>query len=646
MSDFQAQIKAILDLSGIPSDIKKIESEKIKLSDIKVDTDGIKKDIQNALKDIKLDINVGGKGGNSGIDKTTEKVTKLKTVMDKINSYSLDASISKVTMKYSQYAGSGHAKLSEIETDLKEIQSLQNKLNSGSSDNMVKDYDKLQSTLKKVQNNLTIVASEGSKAVSSLQVKNLDNKIQVWCNNNTKAVKVYGESIEELRKNLQNVTDVKGLNNISNQFKSIQTEAKATGNYGKSLTDQFKSAAASMTGFVTAGAALGTVTSTLKDMYNNVVQIDTAMTNLYKVTDETSATYDSFLSKSYSNAQELGKSVSDVIEQTSEWAKLGYSLDESTSLSKISSIYSNVGELSNERSVSDLVTAMKAFNIEAKDAITIVDSLNKLGNEFAVSSGDLGEGLSRSASALALAGSDINELLAMLTGGSEITQNAAEFGNFMKVAVMRIRGMKGDLEELGEEVDDSVDSISKVQTQILNITHGSVNIFDDSGNFRDYYKIMEDIADIYDRLSSTEQASLTEILFGKQRGNQGAALIQAFKSNQIQKALEASQNATGSAMQEQERWLESIEAKIGQLSASWQTLSNDFLSSDFIKASIDALKGLLDIIDALINSIGIFGTALSALSVVGIVKNLAFEKNIDLGYHIQVNNIMELYTRI
>ena len=69
MSDFQAQIKAILDLSGIPSDIKKIESEKIKLSNIKVDTDGIKKDIQNALKDIKLDINVGGKGGNSGIDK-------------------------------------------------------------------------------------------------------------------------------------------------------------------------------------------------------------------------------------------------------------------------------------------------------------------------------------------------------------------------------------------------------------------------------------------------------------------------------------------------------------------------------------------------------------------------------------------------
>ena len=363
MSDFQAQIKAILDISGIPSDIKKIESEKIKLSDIKVDTDGIKKDIQNALKDIKLDINVGGKGGNSGIDKTTEKVTKLKTVMDKINSYSLDASISKVTMKYSQYAGSGHAKLSEIETDLKEIQSLQNKLNSGSSDNMVKDYDKLQSTLKKVQNNLTIVASEGSKAVSSLQVKTLDNKIQAWCNNNTKAVKVYGESIEELRKNLQNVTDVKGLNNISNQFKAIQTEAKATGNYGKSLTDQFKSAAASMTGFVTAGAALGTITTAVKDGVSAVIELDTALVDLQKTTTATASELNQFYYDANELAKDLGTTTQEVIQATSDWSRMGNSLNDSIEMGKNSSIlYSISPEMKNiETSTNGLVSITMAY---------------------------------------------------------------------------------------------------------------------------------------------------------------------------------------------------------------------------------------------------------------------------------------------
>lgn len=76
---------------------------------------------------------------------------------------------------------------------------------------------------------------------------------------------------------------------------------------------------------------------------------------------------------------------------------------------------------------------MKAFNIEASDSIIIVDRFNKLWNEFATSAKELGDGLSRSASAMSTAGTDINKTLAMLTGGSEITQNASEFGNFLKI---------------------------------------------------------------------------------------------------------------------------------------------------------------------------------------------------------------------
>lgn len=83
---------------------------------------------------------------------------------------------------------------------------------------------------------------------------------------------------------------------------------------------------------------------------------------------------------------------------------------------------------------------MKAFNIESSKSITIVDSLNKLGNEFATDSASLGEGLKNSASSLKLAGNDINQTLAMLTGGTEIVQNASEMGNALKVLAMRLRG--------------------------------------------------------------------------------------------------------------------------------------------------------------------------------------------------------------
>lgn len=136
-------------------------------------------------------------------------------------------------------------------------------------------------------------------------------------------------------------------------------------------------------------------------------------------------------------------------------------------------------------------------------------------NEFAESAADVGDGLSKSASVLSAAGADINEAAGLFTGINEVLQDSSTSGSALKIITLRIRGMSGTLEELGEDVDDDVDSISKVQTKILNLTHGKVNIFDDAGEFRNIYDILKDIANVYDDLSSTEQANLLETIAGK-----------------------------------------------------------------------------------------------------------------------------------
>lgn len=74
--------------------------------------------------------------------------------------------------------------------------------------------------------------------------------------------------------------------------------------------------------------------------------------------------------------------------------------------------------------------------------------------------------------------------------------------------------MKGKLEELGEE-SEGVESISKIQTQILNLTKGKVNIFDNVGNFRDTYDIINDIAKVWKEISQTDQAALLEVVAGR-----------------------------------------------------------------------------------------------------------------------------------
>lgn len=493
------------------------------------------------------------------------------------------------------------------------LQSTFDSMKGMSGQELVTQADKLEQEFKAVKVSVDQAKLSYDKLMQPASKEKISStllKVQKLLDNNTKVTENVKNEWQGYVNRLSSGSDiaVKEINDINIRLKQTESSMRSIGKLGLSWTDKLKQAWEKFGGWGFATGTMMTLYDQIRKIPKEVYEIDTAMTNLYKVTDETSSKYNQFLDSSSKSAHDLGRSISSLVEQTANWAKLGFSLDEAEQLAKISSIYANVGEVDNDTAVSDMVTAMKAFNIEASDSITIVDKLNKLGNEYATSAAALGDGLSRSASAMSTAGTDINKTLAMLTGGTEITQNASEFGNFLKVGSMRIRGMKGQLEQLGEEVDETVDSISKVQTQILNRTSGKVNIFDDIGNFRDYYDIMEDIAEVYNDLSSTDQADLTEILFGKQRGNQGAALIQAFQSGQIQKALEATLNAEGSAMQEQERWMESLEAKIEQFEAAFQSLSSTVLDSGLLKWFVDFGTGTVKVLDTVVDKLGSLGT--------------------------------------
>jgi TP901 family phage tail tape measure protein len=508
----------------------------------------------------------------------------------------------------------------EIDKAIKELQKqakIQAELKINSSD------------LKKTKTDLQGVSSAVQKIASDSQRLSKLNSIKLWAENNSKAMKVFGSELDQIYAKLNNPNlSLNEFKQVNAQFQNIKLNAREAGLLGKSLGDSFKSAAASFTSWITVSGTIMYAVNSLRKMKEAVFDVDTAMTNLYKVTDETSSRYTLFLKNANKSAQELGQSVSNLVEQTANWAKLGYSIDQASQLAKVSSIYANVGEVDNKTAVSDLVTALKAFNIESSKSITIVDSLNKLGNEFATDAGSLGEGLKNAASALALGGMDINKSLALLTGGSEITQNAGELGNALKVGQMRVMGMKGALEQLGEE-SEGLESISKIQTHILNITKGQVNIMNsaDPTKFKDYYTILEDVSKVYSKLDQTKQADLLETLFGKQRGNQGAAVIQAFQSGQVQKALEASINSAGSAYEEQSRWMQSLEAKTQQYEASFQSLSQTILNSDFLKGLVDSGTTFNNVLNSIIQTIGLFPAAIGAVGIGAFVKNFEQLKN-------------------
>ena len=458
--------------------------------------------------------------------------------------------------------------------------------------------------------------AEAQNQIAQVKAKKAMYDVEVYMQKNTKAASKYRTELEGIKQGYERIA--KGgtkeqLAEQNAQWGLLQSKIKAAGDAGKTFGDQMKHAFDIIKSYFSVTRLIMEFIQKLREAYNNVKNIDTAMVNLKKVTDESARSYSEYLSRAGSEAVEVGRTVSGLVEAAAKWAKLGYSIEEAEKLSQVSAVFANVAELSDDEAVTDLVTAMKAFNIEAENSIEIADKLNELGNNFATDAAALGDGLARSASALQVAGNDINQTLALITGGTEITQDAQTMSNSLKVISMRIRGMKGALEELGEEYEN-VESISKIQTQILNLTKGKINIFDDYGNFRSTYDILKDISEIYNDLVDTDKASLTEILFGKLRANQGVALLTAFQSGQIEKAYETAVNSTGSAMKEQAKQMDSIQGKTAQLSAAWEKLSNDMMSSQGLKSAIDFLRKLLDGFDWLINNVGKLGTALAAFS--------------------------------
>lgn len=238
-------------------------------------------------------------------------------------------------------------------------------------------------------------------------------------------------------------------------------------------------------------------------------------------------------------------------------------------------------------------------------------------NNFAISSGGIGEALQRSAASLAAANNTLSESIALITAANTVVQNPETVGTALKTSTMRIRSATSELEAAGEEIDEYAKSSSKLREEIQFLS--GVDIMKDATTFKSTYQILKEIAQVWDSLKDVERASISEILFGKRGGNVGMAILSNFEI--AEKALKVSEKSAGSAQKEYDKWANSIDAKLKGFAASWQVFSKDFINSDAVKASVEALTGLLNVLDAIVKTLG------SAPVVAGALGGLLGAKN-------------------
>lgn len=192
----------------------------------------------------------------------------------------------------------------------------------------------------------------------------------------------------------------------------------------------------------------------------------------------------------------------------------------------------------------------------------------------------------------------------------------------MRTVSLRLRNTKGQLEELGEESDGAAESVTKLQTQLLNLTKGKVNIIDDLDptKFKSTYDIMKDMSEVWSSMTDVEQASALELLFGKNRANVGAALLSNFET--AEKVLKTSENSAGSAMKEQEAYSQSIQYSLDKMKATAQEFANVTLDASWLKAGVDGAQSLLEILTQIMDVGGGIPAVLGAIGAVKLFQNL------------------------
>ena len=194
-------------------------------------------------------------------------------------------------------------------------------------------------------------------------------------------------------------------------------------------------------------------------------------------------------------------------------------------------------------------------------------------NLYSIATDGIAIALQDSASALTTAGNDIDEAIALITAGNAITQDPSSVGAGMRTIALRLTGTeaaKEQLKALGEETDGYAETVSKLRETIMSATKTESNSFqgfdilDENGNYKSTYEILQGIADIYDEIVETDKKNgtnnlnlLLETIAGKNRANIAASILQ--NSDMLRSVYEDSQTSEGSAQQELDKYLDSIE---------------------------------------------------------------------------------------
>lgn len=220
------------------------------------------------------------------------------------------------------------------------------------------------------------------------------------------------------------------LRKITEEIIKIENAEIAAGRAGKSLWDIFKTKSTygfigQMQSYLSMYVGFYGMVNGIKQVASTIRELDTAYTEMRKVSDESVQSLKNFQKESFSTADSVGTTALAMQDATATWMRLGESLDDAKESAKDATVLLNVSEFDNIDEATDSLVAMSQAYKDL-DKMEIIDVLDKIGNEYSISTDQLSTALKDSAAVLKTQGNDLAESVALITAGNAITQDASK----------------------------------------------------------------------------------------------------------------------------------------------------------------------------------------------------------------------------
>lgn len=353
---------------------------------------------------------------NKELDEGYNKTAKIQQVLNNTNDL-ISKDVDGINFDDKSLSGKeinidiSYENAEKINATLNRTSSLMDELSKKNIQNFDKPFNEASIEVEKLNNRLTsgsLNAVDYEKSINKI-VNRLNNIVAVLDETSTKAdglnkIKQYLSEISNgdyeivNDKTVGNVTTLtaefvdqnKQLQRVRVSYDDITKQIVNLGSTGKKnitsmsrfideLSAKFRNLGTYLLSFV----GFYEIWGAIKQGVTYVRDLDTALTEMRKVSDETVESLREFQEESFKTADSIGATAKEISNSAADFMRLGYSLQEASQLAKDANIYANVGDMDIDEATEHMVSSIKAwgdeFNSEVEASTAIIDRYNEIG---------------------------------------------------------------------------------------------------------------------------------------------------------------------------------------------------------------------------------------------------------------------------